>query len=87
MLAEPGSLRCNEVSSLTIGEGSSGIRTSEVCDDATVDLEAVPENLPEADADLKLQAVDHIHRRRLPGFVALRGLAEPIGISGLRSGI
>ena len=26
------------------------------------------------------------HRRRLAAFEALRGLAEPIGLSGLRSG-
>jgi hypothetical protein len=62
------------------------MRTSEVCGKATVDLEAVPENLPEADADLILQAADYIHRRRLAGFEALRGLAEPFGFSGLRSG-
>ena len=61
------------------------MRTSEVCGKATVDLEAVPENLPKADDDLLLQEVHYIHRRR-PAFGALRGLVEPIGFSGLRSG-
>ena len=86
MLAEPKSSRGGVDSSLAIGESSSGTGNCQVCPNATVDLEAVPENLPEADADLILQAADHIHRRPLAGFEALRGRAEPIGFSGLRSG-
>jgi hypothetical protein len=63
------------------------MRTSRACANATVDLETVPAYLPKADADVRLRRVDHIHRRRLAAIEALRGLAEPIGLSGLRSDI
>jgi hypothetical protein len=48
-------------------------------------LEAVPDYLPKAAVDVGLRAVDHTHRRSLAAFQALRGLAEPIDFSGLRS--
>ena len=33
-----------------------------------------------------LSASDHVHRRRLAAFEALRDLAEPAGLAELRSG-
>jgi hypothetical protein len=54
--------------------------------DATVDLEAIPEYLPKADADVRLRTTGHTHRKPLTAFKALRGLAKSIGLSGLRSG-
>ena len=43
--------RCGEDSSLAIEEGSSGTRTSQVCANGIADPEAVPDYLPEANAE------------------------------------
>ena len=68
-------------------EGSRVKRAPRAYANATVDLETIPVHLPKANADVRLRAVNLTHRRRLTAFEALRGLTEPIGLSGLRSGI
>ena len=62
------------------------MRTPRGCANATVDLETVPDDLPNADADAIPRAADHTHRKRLAGFEALRELTEAAGFSESRSG-
>jgi hypothetical protein len=64
---------------------SSDKRTPGACADATVDLEAAPGYLPEADVDVGLRAIYQTHRRWPAAFEVLRELAELGGHSGLRS--
>ncbi len=78
-------IRSREDSS-PVMEGSSVKLTPRACVNATVDLEAVPDYVPKADADVRLRTTDHTHRRPLAAFEVRRGLAEPMGLSGLRSG-
>jgi hypothetical protein len=63
------------------------MRTPRGCANATVDLETVPDDLPNADADAGLRTVDHTHSRSLTVFEPLRALAKSIGLSESRSGI
>ena len=53
----------------------------------TTDLRAVPACLPAADVDVRLRTTDQAYRIGLAAFEVLRGLAEPTGLSGLRSDI
>ena len=83
-LTAEGRGRSSEDSSPTM-VGSSVKRAPRARANATVDLEAVPDYQPKADADVRLRAVVHTHCIRLAAFEALRGLAEPGSLSGLRS--
>ena len=87
MREEPQSSRCGEDSSLAIKGRSSGTRTSQVRATEIADSEVAAAQVPKADADSKLRAVNYTNRRRLATFEAIRGLVEPIAPSGLRSGI
>ena len=74
--------RCGEDSNQAKKESSSVKQTPRACANATVALEAGPDYLPKADADVRLRAVDSTHRRRL-AFEGLCVRAEPIGLLGL----
>jgi hypothetical protein len=87
MLAKPRSCRCGENSSQVEEESSSGTRTSQVCANGIADPEAVPAYVLKANADSRLRAVNQPHRTRPAVFKAIRGLTEPIDLSGLRLGI
>ncbi len=87
ILSAAGRGRSSEDSNQAKKESSSVKYTPRACANETVALEAGPDYLPKADADVRLRAVDHTHRRGLAVFEALRGLTEPTGLSGLRSGI
>ena len=63
------------------------MRTFQVRASGIADPEAVPAWVPKADADSRLPPVNYTHRGPLAAFEAVRGLTEPIDLSGLRLGI
>jgi hypothetical protein len=75
-LRRPGTVEATKIQARR-WERSSGKRTPGACADATVELEAAPGYLPEADVDVGLRAIYQTHRRWPAAFEVLRELAEP----------